>query len=59
MVRRVPCAVRLRSSILCALSVSKIAGVAGHIGARVAASAEPGEVRVTSTVRDLVAGSEL
>jgi class 3 adenylate cyclase len=28
-----------------------------HIGARVAALAGPGEVLVTSTVRDLVAGS--
>ena len=28
-----------------------------HIGARVSALAEPGEVLVTRTVRDLVAGS--
>jgi class 3 adenylate cyclase len=34
-----------------------IAGIAVHIGARVAALAGPGEVLVTSTVRDLVAGS--
>jgi class 3 adenylate cyclase len=34
-----------------------IAGIAVHIGARVAAIAEPGEVLVTRTVRDLVAGS--
>jgi class 3 adenylate cyclase/pimeloyl-ACP methyl ester carboxylesterase len=34
-----------------------IAGIAVHIGARVGALAEPGEVLVTSTVRDLVAGS--
>jgi class 3 adenylate cyclase len=34
-----------------------IAGIAVHIGARVAALAEPGEVLVTRTVRDLVAGS--
>jgi len=33
------------------------AGVAIHIGARVADLASPGEVLVTSTVRDLVAGS--
>jgi class 3 adenylate cyclase len=36
---------------------SQIGGIAVHIGARVAASAEPGEVLVSSTVRDLVAGS--
>jgi class 3 adenylate cyclase len=34
-----------------------IAGIAVHIGARVGALAGPGEVLVTSTVRDLVAGS--
>jgi class 3 adenylate cyclase len=28
-----------------------------HIGARVAAQAQPGEVLVSSTVKDLVAGS--
>jgi len=33
------------------------AGVAVHIGARVAGLAEPGEVLVTGTVRDLVTGS--
>ena len=35
----------------------EIEGIAVHIGARVAALADPGEVLVTSTVRDLVAGS--
>ncbi len=34
-------------------------GIAVHIGARVAAHANPGEVLVSSTVRDLVAGSGL
>jgi class 3 adenylate cyclase len=34
-----------------------LAGIAVHTGARVAALAGPGEVLVTSTVRDLVAGS--
>jgi pimeloyl-ACP methyl ester carboxylesterase len=43
----------------CQLSGAKLAGVAVHIGARVAATADPGEVRVTSTVKDLVAGSGL
>ncbi|UCG96393.1 MAG: adenylate/guanylate cyclase domain-containing protein [Burkholderiales bacterium] len=37
----------------------KAAGIAVHIGARVSAAAGPGEVFVTSTVRDLVAGSGL
>jgi class 3 adenylate cyclase len=32
-------------------------GVAVHVGARIGATAEPGEVLVSSTVRDLVAGS--
>jgi pimeloyl-ACP methyl ester carboxylesterase len=34
-----------------------VRGIAVHIGARVAAEAEPGEVLVTRTVKDLVAGS--
>ena len=37
----------------------KVGGIAVHIGARVAAQAEPGEVLVSNTVRDLVAGSGL
>jgi class 3 adenylate cyclase len=37
----------------------RISGLAVHIGARVAAAAGPGEVLVSSTVRDLVAGSGL
>lgn len=36
---------------------SDIAGIAVHIGARVSSEAEAGEVLVSSTVRDLVAGS--
>jgi len=36
-----------------------VAGIAVHTGARVAALAEPGEVLVSRTVRDLVAGSGL
>jgi class 3 adenylate cyclase len=35
----------------------KIGGLAVNIGARVAAAARPGEVLVSSTVKDLVAGS--
>jgi class 3 adenylate cyclase len=34
-----------------------IGGIAVHVGARVSAEAQPGEVLVSSTVRDLVAGS--
>ena len=37
----------------------KLAGIAVHIGARVTALAEAGEVLVSATVRDLVAGSGL
>jgi len=36
-----------------------VAGIAVHIGARVSELAGPGEVLVTRTVRDLVAGSEI
>jgi pimeloyl-ACP methyl ester carboxylesterase len=43
----------------CEVIGSKVGGLAVHIGARVAALAEPGEVLVSSTVRDLVAGSGL
>jgi class 3 adenylate cyclase/pimeloyl-ACP methyl ester carboxylesterase len=35
----------------------KVGGIAVHIGARVASQAQPGEVLVSSTVKDLVAGS--
>jgi class 3 adenylate cyclase len=41
----------------CELIGDKVAGVAVHTGARVAALAGPGEVLVSSTVKDLVAGS--
>lgn len=37
---------------------AKVGGVAVHIGSRVASSAEPGEVLVSGTLRDLVAGSD-
>jgi class 3 adenylate cyclase len=37
----------------------KVGGVAVHLGARLLSAADPGEILVTSTVRDLVAGSEL
>jgi len=38
---------------------NKVTGIAVHIGARVATAAQPGEVVVSSTVKDLVAGSGL
>jgi len=41
----------------CEVVGEKLAGVAVHVGARVAAQAAPGEVLVSSTVRDLIAGS--
>ena len=43
----------------CELMDGKVGGIAVHIGARVAKEAQPGEVLVSSTVRDLVAGSGL
>ena len=43
----------------CELIDGKVAGIAVHTGARVAAKASPGEVLVSSTVKDLVAGSGL
>jgi len=43
----------------CEVRGPDLAGIAVHIGARVASLAAPGEVLVTSTVRDLVAGSGL
>jgi pimeloyl-ACP methyl ester carboxylesterase len=41
----------------CELLDDKVAGIAVSIGARVAARAAPGEVLVSNTVKDLVAGS--
>ena len=41
------------------LAGDRIRGIAVHIGARIAASAAAGEVLVSSTVKDLVAGSGL
>jgi pimeloyl-ACP methyl ester carboxylesterase/class 3 adenylate cyclase len=43
----------------CELIDGKVAGIAVHTGARVAAKAGRGEVLVSSTVKDLVAGSDL
>jgi len=41
----------------CELQDGKVTGIAVNIGARVAAAADPGEVLVSGTVKDLVAGS--
>src|SRR5262249_60322532 len=43
----------------CEMMGDDIGGIAVHIGARVASVADAGEVLVSSTVRDLVAGSGL
>jgi class 3 adenylate cyclase len=36
-----------------------VGGIAVHIGARIMAAAEPGEILVSRTVRDLVVGSDI
>jgi pimeloyl-ACP methyl ester carboxylesterase len=41
----------------CEVFGDKYSGIAVHLGARVASAADPGEVLVTSTVKDLVVGS--
>jgi class 3 adenylate cyclase len=43
----------------CEVMGDKVGGIAVHIGARVMEKAGPGEVIVSSTVKDLVAGSGL
>ncbi|HEV2217080.1 MAG TPA: adenylate/guanylate cyclase domain-containing protein [Candidatus Dormibacteraeota bacterium] len=43
----------------CTLVDGKLRGIAVHIGARLLAISKPGQVLVSSTVKDLVAGSEL
>ncbi len=43
----------------CEVMGDDLAGIAVHIGARVAGQANPGEILVSQTVRDLVAGSGL
>lgn len=43
----------------CEVRGNDLAGIAVHTGARVASLAGPGDILVTSTVRDLVAGSGL
>jgi class 3 adenylate cyclase len=43
----------------CELRGDDVAGIAVHIGARIAAMASAGEVLVSSTVRDLVSGGRI
>jgi class 3 adenylate cyclase len=43
----------------CELGEGKLAGIAVHIAARIAELAEPGEVLVSSTVKELVVGSRI
>jgi pimeloyl-ACP methyl ester carboxylesterase len=43
----------------CDVDGNRVTGIAVHTGARIAALADAGEVLVSSTVKDLVAGSEL
>jgi len=43
----------------CEIIGPKVGGIAVHIGARIAAAAEPGEVLVSGTLKDLVVGSGL
>jgi class 3 adenylate cyclase len=43
----------------CERDERKLAGIAVHIGARIAAEASPEEILVSSTVKDLVAGSNI
>lgn len=43
----------------CERDAEKMGGIAVHIGARVMAQAQPGEVLVSGTVKDLVSGSGL
>jgi class 3 adenylate cyclase len=57
-----PLGILLRSGVHAGevhLTGGEISGIAVHIAARIAATAHPGEARVSQTVRDLVAGSGL
>jgi class 3 adenylate cyclase len=57
-----PLGIQLRAGLHtgeCEVMGDKFSGIAVHIGARVAARAAPGEVLVSGTVKDLVAGSGL
>jgi class 3 adenylate cyclase len=52
--------IRIRAGVHtgeCERIAGKVGGIAVHIAARIAAAAQPGEVLVSRTVKDLVAGS--
>ena len=58
----VPLGLQIRAGLHtgeCTVIAAKLGGIAVHVGARVAAHAKAGEVLVSSTVKDLVVGSEL
>lgn len=58
----VPLGLQIRAGLHtgeCTVIAGKLGGIAVHVGARVAAHAKAGEVLVSSTVKDLVVGSEL
>jgi pimeloyl-ACP methyl ester carboxylesterase len=71
--RAVACACRIREAVTelgleiraglhtgeIELADGQVRGIAVHTGARIAAAAQPGEVLVSSTVKDLVSGSGL
>ena len=42
----------------CELSEGDVAGIAVHVAARVLQAAEPGDVLVSGTIRDVLLGSE-
>ena len=57
-----PLGIELRTGVHAGECVPKdcdLAGIAVHIGARICSIADPGEVLVSSTVRELVTGSSL
>ena len=43
----------------CVIEGNDVTGIAVHIGARIAARANPGEIFLSSTVKDLIAGSRV
>ena len=71
--RAVACACRIREAVLplgveiraglhtgeIEVAGGKVRGIAVHTGARIASAAQPGEILVSSTVKDLVSGSGL
>jgi class 3 adenylate cyclase len=71
-VRAIECALRLRATVRgmglelkvglhtgrCEVSDGDVAGIAVHVAARVLQAAEPGELLVSGTIRDVLLGSE-